>query len=458
MKFTYLLRIAGYNITRSKKQSLWTFINILIISTVMILWLICVFSFQNAMDWYDYGSASVNYQSFNILLDENKEIADTEEYAILMTAKDWEETEAPQFSSSIDLVSMSGHDDWYFVNAKYVSLTLDGKEYQGENDYTYYFERPFDEATPYYNYSVPFRMSILHEGRLFSDNDIKEFNYFFPGEKTFIAGTDNISDNGIILSDYILQRFDITDNYQELIGKKISFAIEGKPVLQEYVIEGIVNGNIFYNSALKASAQIYIKGTKKNYEICDISFITAKLPVKEFKYSKTVYNKLDEEGYSHSFFDAFLMEYYYNVNAIHQSVKRIIFIFEVLIFIAIGINLYSILLDSANRKCRFYGVNRAMGMSKADLCIISYCELVILAIPALILSFVVSIPVLSIADSIVYTLINTHLSILPLQYVAIASITILAVLCLFVIVEAAILPTFVKLAPAQLLKGLHKSD
>ncbi|MBR4305680.1 MAG: hypothetical protein IKT78_02435, partial [Ruminiclostridium sp.] len=86
MKFSYLLRIAWYNISRSKKQSLWTFINVLIISTVMILWLICIFSFQNALDKYDYGSASVNYQRFEIPLDENEEIVDTEEYDILKTA------------------------------------------------------------------------------------------------------------------------------------------------------------------------------------------------------------------------------------------------------------------------------------------------------------------------------------------------------------------------------------
>ena len=459
MKFSYLLRIAWYNISRSKKQSLWTFINVLIISTVMILWLICIFSFQNALDKYDYGSASVNYQRFEIPLDENKEIADTEEYDILKTAGEWENTETPQLSSSIDLVSLAGHtDDWYFVNAKYVSLTLDGKQYQGQNDYTYDFERPFDEETPYYYHSVPFYMSALHSGPLFSENDITEFNYYYPNEKPVIAGTDIISDNGIVISDYMLARFGITDNYDGLIGKTVSFAIEGNPILKEYVIDGIINSNVMRNSALKSCAQIYVKGTKEHYNMCGTAVLTGKLPIKSFENNKEVYIELENMGHTKSYYDIYFMSYYYNINSLQRATERIIFIFEILIFIAIGINLYSMLLNSAHEKCRFYGINRAMGMSKKGLCAVSFCELVILSIPALIVSFGVSIPVLSLADSTVYSLINTHLSISFLQYTAIASLTILAVLGLFLIVEAAILPVFIKLSPSQLLKGVHSSN
>lgn len=138
------------------------------------------------------------------------------------------------------------------------SLVADGKSYPGKNDYTNYFRTAYSEDLSRDNYSVELGFTLFDKDRsVFSQAEKSEFEYKFPGEKLILWGDADLSGNGVLISDFLLEKFSLVPG-PDLIGKKISIEDKEANVIRgEYVLKGIINSNFFHTAANHSRGQIF---------------------------------------------------------------------------------------------------------------------------------------------------------------------------------------------------------
>ena len=154
-----------------------------------------------------------------------------------------------------ELVSM----DLAWGNIDGYALLTDGKSYKGKNDHTNYFMTPYSESLSEENYSVELGFTLFAKGSpLFSKAEQREFEYKFPGEKIILWGDADLSGKGVLVSDFLLEKFSLVPG-PDLIGKKISIVDteKGEAVRGEYILKGIINSNYFHTSANRSRGQIF---------------------------------------------------------------------------------------------------------------------------------------------------------------------------------------------------------
>ena len=162
---------------------------------------------------------------------------------------------------------------------------------------------------------------------------------------------------------------------------------------------------------------------------------------------------MEDQGIFINHFSWLRAKYYYNINAIHLIIERLLSVFGCLVLLAILLNLYRILAEEANHKCRQYGMLRAVGMPIPGLLLVSYLELLFGLLISTVLSLFVSFGALAVIDRITYALIHMHLA-LPLRgYLQIGGWTLGALLLVFLAMDTVILWHYVRCRPIALLRG-----
>lgn len=136
----------------------------------------------------------------------------------------------------------------------------DSEKYVGIDDYSYNFVTEFLPGTQQDQYSVPFKIDAYSpEGVVFSALDRREFADKNNGAAILIAGDLAPQESGIILSDYMLQRFGLAPD-KSLIGTRISLINPktGEVYCQDLTLTGIIDSRMFYTETNRFNAQIII--------------------------------------------------------------------------------------------------------------------------------------------------------------------------------------------------------
>lgn len=409
MRISTCFNLSCYHLWRRKKRSFQLLLNLTLIAIALMVWLVMTFSLKYAHDKYLYEAASSNYQPFSLEVQEGGSIVEDENYIALKTALEWPETAEPTHFSIINFMEYLGRENWSFVNVKYVSLTLDDTQYQGVNDYSYDFVEKFDRRNLQAEYSVPFDVAVVFSPIAFTQNDIIEFNYRNPNSSYILHGSAEVDEGKLLISDYMLARFGITEDLDSLIGKTISFSVEEQVAVKQYTIGGILDSRLFRVSGLAGYPQIIIP-SNGIIETYNIKYSLANLPFTDYKYTKEALAKLHDLGVRIEFYVWEIAEYYHTISGARIIVQRLVSLFGLLICIAIIMNLCNILMQSIDSRRSQYGILRAIGMPKGALYTIAYLELLIMTLFAMVIALTLSWFFLQFMNKMMYSMIQTELA------------------------------------------------
>lgn len=142
-----------------------------------------------------------------------------------------------------------------------IALMINDSEINdGVDDYSYNFVSEFLPGMQKDQYSVPFKIDAYRpEGVVFSAQDRREFADKNDGAQLLIAGDLALQEGGIILSDYMLQRFGLAPE-KSLIGTRISLVNPktGENYCRDLTLTGIIDSRMFYTEENRFNAQIII--------------------------------------------------------------------------------------------------------------------------------------------------------------------------------------------------------
>ena len=92
MRITHCARIAAYTMLGKKRHTLRVFINMLLISCALVVWLVLTTALRSAHDAYIYGTLSSNYETVMLSLDASGQPIESR---ALQQAVQWDEIAQP---------------------------------------------------------------------------------------------------------------------------------------------------------------------------------------------------------------------------------------------------------------------------------------------------------------------------------------------------------------------------
>lgn len=161
------------------------------------------------------------------------------------------------------------------TNIENVTLFVDGKPYEGQEDYSFFFQSEYLEGVSKENYAIPISIEYYsREGCVFSENDRLELQKEKRGNDFCIEGEVMPETGEIVCSEYILEHFCLdVSNAKKWIGKKISlYDKETETYLcKEKRLAGIIQADIFYTAANGYRSQII--GSLEDVSVTDESLV-----------------------------------------------------------------------------------------------------------------------------------------------------------------------------------------
>ncbi|MGN0591087.1 FtsX-like permease family protein [Ruminococcus sp.] len=450
MHIRHCARIAAYTISGKKRHALHVFLNILLITCTLVIWLVLTASLGSAQDAYISGTLSSNVEYMTLNVDRNGQLVQDQQYNRYRTIAGWQEIAPPVIAEQVNLPEVLGREDWLFVNNRFVTLMLDGQAYQGINDYSYDF---FADADPDDLPAVPFSLSVVYTDHVFSENDLSEFAYRYPDAAWLLQGTGELKEGELLISDYMLGKFGLSGDPAGYIGKQVSFLVEGEPLPVSYRLAGVIHSGLFRCSGLMDMPQIYVRGDPQTTRFFQIETPEARLPIRSYDHITDVLLRLGKQGVGLSYFSWMRAKYAYNINAIHLIIQRLMSVFELLVLLAVVINLYRILSEAADKQCSQYGMLRAIGMPVPAVCLISYMELLFYLLLSVVFSLFLSYSLLALLNRVIYGLIHVQLALSVEQYLYIGAGALAGLFVLFVLLNTLLLFRYIRCSPVQLLHG-----
>lgn len=373
------LKIGTYNIFSKKKHSLYLFWCILIISTMVILWGVLLVALSNAHDDILYGASSQC-----MIIQSTMPGSENECDKVIEKCNGVIKKTSYGEMNVVDKLGKSGK--WTFVNIKHIKMKVDGRDYQGVNDRSYDFEKNIflDE-----NLSVRFKIAISFDDKFFDNNQLMEYKYEHQNtyEDAIICGNNRLMENEIFITDYYLDKFGLErQDFEEVIGKEVTFFCEEKPILGPCRIAGIVDSRIYYDDGLKGVPQIIYRGKIENIKEYYCEDYQNLYSIEDFDKLADIYNELDESGYEVSELGYDNAVKYAVVKKSQLVLKKIISVFALLIMLAILINIIHVLWSDLREKKGYYGMLMANGMLEKDIILINHIEIFILTVVACIIS------------------------------------------------------------------------
>ena len=270
---------------------------------------------------------------------------------------------------------------------KHIRLTVNGKEYEGINDYSYDFSTPFSVGTAQYVYSVPFIIDAYNnQETIFTKNDIQEYKEKF-GDKNFeIAGKAELSSDSIIFTDYMLDKFGLSAD-SSLIGAKISLydSETGEVYCNGLKLSCILDSNIFRISSVKKFGQIIISS---EHEIKGASKRTYYNYAQNYILAYELANQLSADDIPHYI----PLELYYFCEIYKQNliVSRVVFMIMIVFLIAMVVSIITVLYFYHCNQLDYRQMLLAMGLKVKSLFLIILIEIALCILVSYIITLITS--------------------------------------------------------------------
>lgn len=288
MKLSKCFCLACYNVFCKIKYSLRMIRGSLFIFTIILTTVLVVQGIHNYYNSITQGEAYSNAVIINVPLDSYGKMYNTQK-ELLQKVLEIPQIGVPSYSTKIDVPYSSGNEENAYINIKRVTLIAGQDTYQGIDDKSYNF-------TKSNNTTVKFEVKLyLNEGKTINNNDWQEFSYHFPKSKLIVAGSEMQNPKEIMISDYMLSRFGITD-YNPLIGKKITLAIDGKPYIEDFLLAGVINEKLYRIGTYSLTPHILICGDSSDFVKFKCKSLIAYAPVNDFSNSLSVLQSLRQKN------------------------------------------------------------------------------------------------------------------------------------------------------------------
>lgn len=419
MKKSESFRLACYNLKTFKKSRKQYFVSIFMVTFFMMLFCSVSLIIKQMYDGIIYDRISTNFINIYLTLDsEGQEISD-EASELLQKIKSLDHV---NLGAKYTLLNLLGEEECYSVNIKEVKCFIQGKEYAGEDDYSFDFteEKSISKREDKEKFSVFFSVDVLDiESEMFSENTLREYQYKYDSD-IFLCGRELQREKELVISEYMLNRFGIYEDYDSLLNHKITIQVNRNKVLEDYTIVGIINSDYYRVLSECDRSQVMISGTSGFYSDFEVKELIQKVSIDSFaeseKFIESIDTKYDDYYYVSSTIYMFGM-----VDKFQLICKQVISVFISMVVIAMIMKLVSNVYINRKSRAYYYGILKAMGMEEWEIIRISFYELFILLCFCMILSAVLTFLVLKLLQYIIVQSVGYFIAI-SVQKLAIAII------------------------------------
>lgn len=345
------------------------------------------------------------------------------------------------------------YDDTTSTDIDNVIMKIGNNAFQGINDYSNYFQVDFAYTSPKIVYSVCFNIDEYNQDySIFTASDVKEFNSKFGKKDYMLCGNMINAPKQFIISDYMLEHFGISkENFNELIGKQISFYIKTnkKPIIENYVLVGVIDSDIFYTSCNRENAQIIIsdKNIEQKYdnENCYIRYYTD-----SFSNTSKLSVAFSNENISYDF-----NQYVNNYDSIEkqQSISYdLIYIVIIFLITALSISIITVMYFYNTEKTKYSAMMLAIGLKQRKLLLIQMLEVIIDGIFAMLIGSLLSVGLVVLFNLYFSNTIGVALVFSPVRLIVLALVVLSYIIILSLIVSLINFIKFKRYTLSEILK------
>lgn len=425
LKLADCLKLSWSDLLSRKKTAIHLFLSILLITTLSTLLVVFSLVIDNNYKNLVNSKVSFSFVAHDIFLNEDEEEQNNKKNVVSKMLEERVGKDNITRYSDIDLLTYLKKENWSFLSMDHAVMELDRKVYKGKNDYSYDFEFDIQKENATFN-MVPFSLGVIDTNYPYFNNTMnREFSMLFLNEEILLSGNYIQAENELVMSDYVLEKFGITDNYEQYLGKEISFSVDGQTVLEHYILAGVINENYFRINANASKAQILIPATTealKKFHCVSIeenaftpSFAENKKLIKEI-------SKLTKDFWYSDFQNQY--EYIEKIKLVVEKILSVLVIFIVLsLFLKVACDID----NNIRENSYYYGVLRAMGMKETYIYLFIVSRLFLLSIGCIIFATIFSFGIMQLLNTLMYSLmfIEIQITLVPFFESAISVLVII---------------------------------
>lgn len=462
-------KIAWRNLKRRRKAALSLGCGVLIITMLVTVWAVFHEGINRIYDDVLSGKKASFVLERYLAVDENGEIVLEEDYRAIRRAVRYDACgDRLVCCAECKLVDVLDRQEdlSFFVNMELATMIADGAEYHGINDFSYEF-RKRDEALDREEYkhyfTVRFGMYAALGEYFLTENDLTEFEYKFGGSPV-LYGKEAMEPGDILITDYYLEKFGYPkEKYAALIGKTVTFRVDGVTILENVRVAGILDSrlfklNYFYADATRGSK--YDNG-KQIVVCCDpamaqklkVSEVRARVAVVDYEKARKEFSNAEEDTLLLSYeSDSYNMEKVIVINSAKLIVDRVFIVFAAMIAFVAVMHLIATLRKYLGDRVAYTGMLRAIGMRKGEVLLVSYVELLIITVVCVIISVPAAAGLFKVFSGIMFKVVAASTTVSSGTFAAIAFMVAIAVSLFVYLVEYPMLRSILGKQPAQLMQ------
>lgn len=295
------------------------------------------------------------------------------------------------------------------LNLDRISMTINDSEKRlGVNDYSYNFETDFSVGTLKETYAVPFKIDAYSpEGVVFSAQDLREFFEKNRDVKPVIEGEIFPGENGIVMSDYMLEKFGLEAD-AKWIGAEITLTdIEtGKVICGGLTLSGIIDSGLYYTEANRFNAQIIVsdKSASEDYE-SPVYLYYGEDYASTYNLALAVSSDQIRSRYSS------LLEMYNAIENQQLIVRKVVGIILSALFLAMTVSVLTVLFFYYVQQKSYRQMVRAIGMRDADVFACAFFEQVYCLVAAAVVGTGISIVLIDLINAYFSAALSLSISI-----------------------------------------------
>lgn len=320
-------------------------------------------------------------------------------------------------------------------NLRGMSFVIGGKEYSCNHDY--YDGNLQIGIDEYENKMHTGDFAFVNEGEVIvQSHHQEELEYRFEDNDCLLAGTDKVSGNEIVVSEYFLQEFELG---QDILNTNIIVKLAGKGYVVKVV--GILNSHFFeltdtFEQHFIACKDSEIYNSYFSKEFGNSKYFT-KLYLKEVKLNDKL---LDDVKDLHIFSAKIKLGSQYGLSM--STTVRIIASILNGIMATVGLGIISALILNIvysmrfmmKKKNNFYAIMQVYGMDKKMMFNIMFCEMLILSLLASIVAYGISYGLVYLLDYLLSSMVGIGVFFGWLNFLVTFIIAVVFTMCVVAIV------------------------
>lgn len=314
-------------------------------------------------------------------------------------------------------------------------MKLDGVMYRGENDFSYDFAMN-DNVKGRTGRIVKYKIDVIEgdENLQISNSEKQEFKNKFNKSTPFVAGKEFTKKNQIVISEYMLDRFNIKFSAEECVGKTISLYVAVKDgeicVADEYEICGVLDSDFFRINSRNKAAQILLSNANPDY--CVTRSTSEKIFGKCFREIKGFYDTNSELDIL--YIDIKTIEYS-EVELQQLFFNKVVLIICITIIVTVIVFVYILMYFYFKKRYRYVCIQKAMGMKNLELYSMISIEIGIMEIVAFLISIPIYFMLIKVMNNIISMLVSKSFQITMGDFVGAINFSLFIIIVLNIMIS-----------------------